>query len=41
MELFPEELVGLGGGVLELEGVEVAVSPAPPLPAAVRGRSVG
>jgi hypothetical protein len=41
LELFPEELVGLGGGALELDGVELAVSPAPPLPPAVRGISVG
>jgi hypothetical protein len=36
------ELVGLGGGgVLELDDDVDAMSPAPPLPPAVRGTSVG
>lgn len=37
----PESVELGGGGVLELDGVAVAVSPAPPLPPAVRGTSVG
>jgi hypothetical protein len=36
-----EELVGLGGGVLVLDVDEAAMSPAPPLPPAVRGTGVG
>jgi hypothetical protein len=37
----PEPVELGGGGVLELDGIAVAVSPAPPLPPAVRGTSVG
>lgn len=33
--------VGLGGGVLELELDVAEMSPAPPLPAAVRGTTTG
>jgi len=42
LELFPELVeLGGGGGVLELDGVAVAVSPTPPLPPAFRATSVG
>jgi len=40
LESLPEP-VEVGGGGLELDGDAVAVSPAPPLPPAVRGTSVG
>ena len=40
MEL-PEPVELGGGGALELDGDPVAVSPSPPLPAAVRGTNVG
>lgn len=39
LEPLPEP-VELGGGALELDG-DAVVSPAPPLPPAVRGTSVG